>query len=318
MPITLLNSLILELDEYLRAAYVQHITDVPPEFTVYTKEEKWPKNGNLLAPFIRAGQFPTIGPAPVKPEHVALSTQQLRAGRSKDVYPVRFATAVGFSYEKTKMGADVYSSAKKPGQFLADAQRLTYEIFYSDIFTNATNTAAPGELLGYDGLPMLHTAHVLLSGDTASNVHSGVSNITYTTLNTVLTAIARTVNEENRPMPILRGNTMWIPPEEEAAAYETITSMGRPDTAQRADNILAQRLASGLTKDSVQVLLWMPATNWYVVDSSAYELNRYTLEAPQVKGPIVDDFTHDITWQISFWIARAMWDWRGIYGVPRP
>lgn len=319
MSTTLLNDLLRELDKYIRKAYIQHITDVPPEFPLYTKEEPWPKNGGLHAPFLREAQFPTIGPAVEKPENVPIVTQQLRDGRTKDVYSKRFATAVAFSHEKTRSGIDVYSSAKKPGQFLADAQRLTYEIYYGEFFTRATDTAAPPELLGFDGLPLLSATHGLLgSTATASNLHPTAANITYTVLNNVMTNVARTVSEENTPMPTLRVNELWVPPEEEAAAYETLLSMGRPDTANRADNILAQRLANSLTRDSVKVLLWMPTTHWYAVDKSKHSLTRYTLESPQISGPIKDDIRETYMWKITFWISRAFWDWRGIYGVPRP
>lgn len=319
MAITLLNELLRELDKYVRKAYVQHVTDVPPDFPIYTKEEPWPKNGSLLAPFIRNAQFTSIGPAAVKPENVAITPQHLRDGRTKDVYSVRFATAVAFSHEKTKMGADVYSSAKKPGQFLADAQRLTYETYYAGFFTHATNASAPPELLGFDERPLLSATHVLMgSTATASNLRSTAGSITYSVLNEVMTAVTRTVSEDNVPMPILRVNELWVPPEEEANAYETITSMGRPDTANRADNVLAQRLASSLTKDSVKVLVWMPATHWYAVDKTKHSLTRYALEAPQITGPIKDELKESYMWKVTFWISRAFWDWRGVYGVPRP
>lgn len=318
MALTMLHDLAKELDKYIRKAYVQHLTDYPPEFTAFTKTDEWPKNGGLLAPFIREAQFPTIGPAVVKAEAQPIIPQALRDGRTKDVYSVRFGTAVAFTHEKMHVGHSVYNSAKKPAMFLADAQRLTYESYYGDFFVYATDAGAPPELLGFDGQPLLSQTHGLMNGGTASNLRATAGSVTYTVLNDVLTAVARSVTEEGTPDVTQRVTELWVPPEEELNALEVLQSVGRPDTANRADNVVKQRLNARLSKDSVKVLTWMPATHWYAVNGPAHSLTAYTLQAPSVTGPIRDEYRDTYAWKITFWIARAFWDWRGIYGVPRP
>lgn len=321
MAVTTLNALLKELDQYIRKSYIQFLTEVAPEFPTYTKLEEWPKNGDLFMPFLRKAQFPTVEPAPIKAEHAPINEQTLRDGRTKDIYSVRFATSISFTYEKMKMGVAMLSSAKRPSQLLAESVRMSQETYFSEILAYAASSGAPAELKCYDGEPLVDAAHALLSGATASNYYEdgGVAaDPTYTTLQAVLTKMARTVNEDNYPYPILRFNTLLVPPEAESAAYEAIQSMGRPDTANRADNVLSSRMGSSLTKASVKTLLWMPSTMWFAVDQSKHEMMRYILEAPEVKGPFEDQRTHDYSWQVAFWLSRAVWDWRGVIGVLRP
>lgn len=318
MAVHTLASLVKELDLYLRKQYVQSLSEVPPEFPAYTRRDEWDKNGDLFAPFIRRGQVPGPQPAQEFPENTPIPSQTLSDGRTKDVYPVRFGTSISFSYQKMKAGVGNLSSVKRVAQLLADSYRMTVEGYYAAMLGEATNPTAPPELLCFDGQPLCSTAHVLMNGQTVSNLSTTASDPSYTTLNEVITQIARTVNEDGKPYPIYRVNRLFVPPESELAAYEAIQSAGRPDTANRADNVIASRLNAGLTKESVTTLLWIPSTHWFAADGARHQLMRYTLEDQTIRGPIFDDEKHNYTWQLHFWIARAVWDWRGIYGVPRP
>jgi hypothetical protein len=318
MAVHTLASLTKELDVYIRKVYLQRLTEVPPEYTAYTKAEAWDKNGDRFAPFLRGYQVPGALPAQEFPEHTPIPQQDLREGRSKDVYPVRFGTSLSFSYQKIKMGSGIYNSARRAAELLADSYRMTVEAYWGALLGEATNPSAPPELLGFDGKPLCSTSHVLLNGQTVSNLATTASDPTYTTLNTVITAVARTVNEDGNPYPIFRVNTLFVPPELEQPAYEAIKSSGRPDTANRADNVIRYRLNTTLTQDSVVTLLWIPPTHWFAADSARHSLTRYVLEDQAITGPYVDEKTHDHTWQLTFWIGRTFWDWRGIYGVPKP
>lgn len=318
MAVHTLNSLVKELDLYIRKQYLQLLSEVPPEYVAYTKQEPWDRNGDLLAPFIRRAQVPGPQPAQVFNENTAIPSQTLQDGRTKDVYSVRFGTSISFSHQKLRMGVGQLSSAKRAAQLLADSYRMTVEAYYAAMLGEATNPAAPPELLCFDGQPLCSTAHVLMNNDTVSNLATTASDPSYTTLNAVLTAVARTLNEDGKPYPIFRVNRLFVPPEAELAAYEAIQSSGRPDTANRADNVLASRLNAGLTKESVTTLLWIPSTHWFAADGARHSLTRYTLEDMKIDGPIFDEEKHNYTWQLTCWIARAVWDWRGIYGVPRP
>lgn len=318
MAVHTLASLAKELDLYLRKHYVQSLSEVPPEFTAYTRQEEWDKNGGLFAPFIRRGQFRGPQPAQEFPENTAIPSQVLQDGRTKDVYPVRFGTSISFSYQKMKAGVGELSSVRRVAQLLADSFRMTVEGYYAAMLGEATNASAPPELLCFDGKPLCSTTHTLMNGTTVSNLAATASDPSYTTLNEVITKVSRTVNEDGKPYPIYRVNRLFVPPEAELAAYEAIQSSGRPDTANRADNVIASRLNAGLTKESVTTLLWIPSTHWFAADGARHGLFRYTLENQNIRGPIFDDEKHNYTWQLTFWIARATWDWRGIYGVPRP
>lgn len=317
MATTLSRALLTELDLYIRKEYVTHLSQTPPEYPLYTKEDSWPKNGGLFMHFIRDSQRRSILPAPVKPENAAIETQQLYEGRIKDVYSLRFATGIAFSYEKRKMGIAALNSARKPAQYLADSTRMSMEAYYIGLLAESMATTAP-ELISFSGQPLVSAAHPLMSGGTWSNLYPNPASPTYTVLNELTTQFARNVNEDGYPMPTLRLNTFWIPVEEEATLLEALKSIGRPDTANRADNILAARKVMNASPIGVFTLMWMPATMWFGVDNTVHSLTRYILEAPSIRGPIEEPTDESVRWQVTFWLSRANWDARGVIGVLRP
>ncbi len=306
-----------ELDKYVRQLFIKHISETSPEFPRYTKSEAWPKaEGGLFEPFIRDMQTRSILPAPQKAENQPVVTQDLFPGRQKDVYSVRFGTALSFSYEKQKMGISKLNSAKRVAKYLADAIRMTNEAFYAALLDNCFDSTPATEFKCFDGLEGCNAAHVLLSGGTYSNLYGSAASPTYGVINDIATAFARVLNEDGYPMPTLRIRAWWIPPEEEACLLETLKSMGRPDTLVRADNILASREMVSSGTDGIQTLYYMSSNQWFAVDTSEQSLTRYELEAPRLETEY-DRKTQAMTWQITEWIARAIWDWRGLYGVAR-
>lgn len=312
----LLNSLTKELDRYIREKFATRMSEYPPEFPQYTKTKPWPQNGGLFDTMLRVYQTtPQIQPAILKGEQDTIETQGIRDGRTKDISTVRFATGIAFSYLKLRSGIRELSSAFQAPEYLQDAMRMTLENYYVQMLADSMNTSAPAELLGFDGLPLVHTAHVLLNGDTASNKYPLQASVSYTVLHDLLTMMARIVSEDGMPYPMYRLNQLWIPPEEEANALEVLKAVGRPDTAAPVPNVLSSRMASGLSPSSIKSLLYMPNTQWFGVDAAKHTLTRFQLEPIKVEGPFIDERTEERWWKVTTWLGRTFWDWRGVIGV---
>lgn len=315
-----LHSLATELDETIRKEYVYALTAVPPEFPKYTKKEKWDQLGGMFVPVIRRKEGRSIGPAPERPEGEDTVTQQIEDGRTKDLDdPPVFSTGLSFTKHKLQMGIGSLSSTKRVAELLADATRLTMENFWIALLNDADDTGAADEIIGFDGKPPISTAHELL-GSTAnpSNKLAVATSVTYTALNDMVTKIARTVNEEGKYHNIYKLNQLYIPVEEELNALEALKSAGRPDTVQRADNVLDSRMHFGLSQSGIVTLMYMTADRWFGVDATRHMNFRYVLEDAGIKGPIVDDMSDSAVWLRTFWIHRANWGWRGLFMADRP
>lgn len=318
MATTLLHQLDKEFDKYIREVFVQRMSEYPPEYPMYTKQKPWPSDGGLFQEFIRAYQRgKSIQPAIVKTETEAIETQQLSQGRTKDIYSVRFATGLAFSYDKMKIGIKALSSVNNVSELLGDAMRMTLENYFVAMLAEAANGSAPPELLGFDGKPLVANDHVLLGSPTAaSNLYPSSAGVSYTVIHDLITMFGRIVNEDGLPYPVYRLNELWLPVEEEANALEVLKSIGRPDTAQRADNVIGSRTTvASLSPSSLKTPLYMPPTMWFACDGAKHTLSRYMLEAPKVEGPFIDEKTEERWWKTTVWVARAIWEWRGVVGI---
>ncbi len=97
-----------------------------------------------------------------------------------------------------------------------------------------------------DGVPLFSTLHPGYpgSGQTFSNVLAVQASLSYTSFNSVLTAIKRQTDERGTLIR-MRPRKLVVAPENELTAREILKSAGRPDTANRADNEL-KGMASGI------------------------------------------------------------------------
>lgn len=307
-----------ELDQYIRSEYFLKLSDTPPEYPSYTVEEEWDNVNGMFMAMMRRREISTIDPAPRRLEGANTVLQMPVGGRTKDLTdPPVFATGLGFTKQKMKMGLANLSSVKKLSQFLEDSVRMTKETYHVTMLNDADNTSAADELIGFDGLPLCHTAHTLNDSTlTVSNLYGSNSSITYETLDDVITATARLVDEKGQPRPLYRINALWVPPEEETNAYEVLKSRMRPDITNEAANVLGSKQAQALSPASVKVLYYMTADRWFGVDEGHNPLNRYVLEDGGIEGPTEDPLSKNNVWTIEFWIHRCIWAWRGVYMVP--
>jgi len=324
MATNLLHDLDREMDKQIREVFLTRMSDYAPEFPMYTKEMPWPSEGGYLDEFIRGYQRRSIEPASVKTETERIPTQRIYQGRTKDVYQIRFATGLAFSYEKMRIGLKKLNSVNNVTELLNDSVRMTMENYYIRLLADAANPNCPVEMRGFDGQPPVAGEHTLLkTGLTHSNLYGwsqadpfGIpADPSYTVIHDLITMMARTVSEDGMPYPMYKLNSLVIPVESETACLEIIKSMGRPDMLTNAENVISNRTASALSLSSIKTPMFMPPTMWFAVDENKHSFTRYILEPPDIKGPIVDEKTEERWWGVTMWLSRAFWDWRGTIGI---
>lgn len=156
--------------------------------------------------------------------------------RFYDGYPKRFqhedwSLGIGFSYQflrdiKTRI-------ARERSQDLGRSCRSTQE----ETIASMLNLGYDAGTLGPDGVPLFSTAHPNIRGGTQSNIISPVSTLSVTSYRLMLTKFRRFFDDTGVRRINLDPQWLVVPPELEYQAKEIVKSMGRPDTANRADNV---------------------------------------------------------------------------------
>lgn len=153
-----------------------------------------------------------------------------------DGYPKRFqhedyALSIGFSHQflrdiKTRV-------ARERSTDMGRSSRSTQE----EVIAQMLNLAFDSATLGPDGVALCSTAHPNIRGGTQSNIISPVSLVSVTGFRLMLTKFRRFFDDTGVRRINLDAAWWVVPAEEEWTAKEVTKSIGRPDTANRADNV---------------------------------------------------------------------------------
>lgn len=176
----------------------------------------------------------------------------------------------GFSHQFMRDGkTNIWGDRGKDMGFSA---RQTKEILHADVFNNgfATN--------GYDGVPLFSASHPLIrgggsSGQVQSNILANASTLSVISYRAMLTLFRKQFDETGVRRIALEPSLLVVSPDYEFDALEIVKSAGRPDTANRADNVSRQRTG---------VKVWDYLTNshyWFMgVAKGQHYLKSYNRE----------------------------------------
>ncbi len=165
------------------------------------------------------------------------------------------------------------------------------EISAADVFNGGFITPT------YDKQPLFSAVHPLgmrtggLAGQTQSNVLPTPATLSVGSFRDMLTQSRLFFDPTGVRRIQVNEATLLVPPQLEYLAKEIVKSAGRPDTANRADNV---------TRDSVRVVVWDFLLNpkfWFMIpEKSQHELKFYWRVKFKTR-PFFDDRTE------SNWIA---------------
>jgi len=204
-------------------------------------------------------------------ESVEAPEDEFKPGYSIRYDHLDYTLVMGFSHQFMRDGK--YNIWGDRSRDMGFSCRQTKEVLVADIFNTgfATN--------GYDGVPLFSASHPIIrgggaSGQVQSNILANASTLSVISYRAMLTQFRKQFDETGVRRIALDPQVLVVAPDYEFDALEIVKSAGRPDTANRADNVSRQRT-------SVEV--WDYLINphyWFMgVAKGQHKLKAYDREA---------------------------------------
>ncbi len=241
-----------------------------------------------------------------KPEGGSVTYQETLEGSVKR-YTFR-TDGLGFRITHEMKSDNLYGNiGAKLSTALGRSVRNSQEFMMHSILNNATNTAA--NYLGWDGLPLLSTAHVLLrAGSTVANRPASDTDFGLIALQAALEHFHSLVDESNLPIVFLPRTVVhstgdyWM-------VNQVLKTPSLPGTNL---NDVNQIKNEGLTAHHSHYLTDPDA--WFVLADN-HDMNYYLREAPAFTAG--DDFhSGDSLFKVIQRQGAGFGDYRGVYGSP--
>jgi phage major head subunit gpT-like protein len=250
--------------------------------------------------FAGFGYFPTEG------EMELVQLQEALLGFKTKITPVRFG--LGFEVSNELVDDEKYGWIGSLSGELGQALRSTKEKHAFDLLNNGFSASFPLA----DGKALFATDHPLKRGGTGSNRLATDSDLTYASLQSMVLLLRKTTNDAGIPRPITGTLTLWVPPETEMIAAELLKSVGRPDTANRADNVLTKQ-----RRWDLQVGDYLTDTDAFFVAAEKRLHKLVFIDRMKMRQWVkVDEETYSTKHIVRSRFKVGAADWRGIAGTP--
>ena len=204
---------------------------------------------------------------------------------------------------------DQYDVIRKLPGALSNSVGRTKEYYGAYIFNNMFTAASP-HTSGGDGQYLGATSHPLTGGGTYQNILSSAADLGISSLEEALYTLRLTQGDRGEVLE-LEPKYLVVPPQLERVGWELLQSVGRPDTANRADNWMKTQ--------NLTLIVWSKLTDsdaWFLLtDKSQHGLvfyNRLDLETDSDRDFKSKDFMYSVFTRFSV----GWTDWRGIFGTP--
>lgn len=211
-------------------------------------------------------------------EDVEIPKDRMYRGPSIRYNNADYTLGIGFSHQTVR---DVKIKLMEGrSKALSEAFRQLPEVLHADVFNNGNVTGAAiyGESVNYDKVALFASNHPLIrgggaGGQTQSNILASPSTLTVSSYRDMLT-LSRLLFDDTGVLRItIPLRNLLIPPQLEFVAEEIVNSSGRPDTANRADNV---------TKGRTGIIVWnflLNAKAWFMLaEKSQHQLNSFVRE----------------------------------------
>lgn len=268
----------------------------------YSKVGKWDSTSKAFEEhFTAAG----VGLFVKTPELVPASSDAFTPGLSIRYTVNDFKLRIGFSEQAIR--DMLINLGKERGRDLGFSGRQTKEVLFAEIWNSGFVT------IGYDGVALFATNHPNTRGaGTQSNVLGGSiatpATLSVLSLRQALTQYRRFFDETGVRRIQVDPAFLMVPPEEEYNAQEIIKSPDRPDTANRAKNVIAGRL-------EIVVNVYLTSlTHWYIGPTQNYnKIRGYDRRSLEIKT--YEDEDSETNWVQAAFAYSQGWDgWLGWIG----
>lgn len=171
------------------------------------------------------------------------------------------------------------------------------------IFNNAF-----GDCKTPDGVPLCSNAHPLSPDNPATQSNKGTSPLTLDSLEETRIAMLNFTDDKGKKLLIVP-DLLIVPPSLEVKARELVESSGRPDTADRADNV----------RKGAYTVLTLPlledSNNWFLVDSRLMKQYCLWFDRRKAVPERDEDFdTETIRYKCVMRFSYGVINWTWIYG----
>ena len=239
--------------------------------------------------------------APSKSEGQGVAFGAPIEGYDKTYQPVTYAQAVSFTEELIE--DERFGIITKTYASLGISMYQTKQVTCMNVFNNGFTDTGP------DGVSLFNTAHVLIGGGTYGNRPAAEIAMSVAGIREMEVDMMRQVDHRNLPIMVMP-RTFLVPPEIRQTTDELLKSSDRPDTANRATNVIAK---SNYASEMSPFLT--SATAWFVVaDKSQHELRFYNRMSPYTRS-WVDEKTGDVNTKIRCRFDVGYSDYIGTWGT---
>jgi hypothetical protein len=250
------------------------------------------------------------GIAPVKPQNGSISFDTMQ--QANIVKYVHVTYGIGYSITREAVEDNLYpKQAVEMAQQIAFSCKQTKEI----ICANVLNRCANSSYVGWDGQPLLSSAHLLAKGGTYNNQLLTAADLSESALEQGLIDIGNMLNDAGLHIA-LKGMKLIIPVQLEFEAHRITKSELKYDTAENAINALKSMnmLPGGI---AVNHYLTSPST-WFIKTDALKGLRYFNRRDLEVENDTPDFCTENMDFKGTFRMSVGWTDWRGIYGSVGP
>lgn len=239
-------------------------------------------------------------------EETEVPTDHFQEGLSIRYDMIDYTLRVGFSHQFVRDGK--YNIWNDRARDLGFSASQTEEVLHADLYNQGFTN------VGYDGVSFFNSSHPLIrgggsGGQVQSNVLASASTLSVSSYRDMLT-LSRLMFDETgvrRIQYVMRN--LVVAPQNEFVGMEITKSAGRPDTANRVDNV---------TKGRTECIIWDYLTNpkyWFMgVDKGSHKVKSYTREKFRTRSYMDEETeTNWISARESF--AFGYSDYKGWWGT---
>ena len=283
------------VNKFFGQEYKEHPVEYTALFDTFTSRKAWEEDVGTSG----------FGLFQVKGQGVPISYDTNRQGFVSRYTMVTYG--LGFQITKETIEDDQYDVAmEKGGRGLAFSIRQTKEILAAQVYDRAFSNT----YLGGDGLELLSTAHVNITGGTYSNELATAADISEASLEQAVIDLMSLQNDRGLNIAILP-QSLVVPVELWAEAEKILKTTQEVGTANNTVNVVRSKFPKGAVVNHylTDVDAWFIRTN--VRDGMKYFVRRADT------FDMDDDFdTDNAKYKATFRCAFGWSDPRGLFGSP--
>lgn len=213
----------------------------------------------------------------------------------------------GFMVSHEMQTDEQYGIVAQLPKKLAEAGPRSADILAADIFNSGgslnTKFLAPG--VRGDNLSLFNTAHTLLGGNTYGNDAANAADISVTSLQVNLSAFEKQLGDQSEFLDI-DAKTILGPTEVQWDAREILGSPDRPDTAERARNVLMD--------EKLEFKKWKRLTDddtWFILAPKGQHHIKFRWREKLSTHGWREEKSMNFLWRAYMRLSIGHSDWRG-------